>query len=251
MNVKKIHNWLKKHPRLYWRARLKFFKWPRLYYFIVYLTKWKRLLVNNDTTITIEGFPRSANTFCRRAFWMAEADKLKVSDFEDPKEFGKKYGYKIATHLHASPQVIRSIHLGKPTLVLIRNPKDAIVSMKSREIQKGTNPEIAHYSIKPMLEYYIQFYRAVMPYKENVVVGRFEEITKDFNKIIKRINKKFNTNFGRFRYTKRNMEIVKGKWNHIFPDKERERIKNVVVREIERHKDLLEKANKVYREFKQ
>ncbi|MGM0608937.1 MAG: hypothetical protein ACQESP_11020 [Candidatus Muiribacteriota bacterium] len=221
-----------------------------MYILITKITNFRRgFVVNKNTTITIEGFPRSANTFSKRAFLMAQANKLNALNFKEPKEFGKKYGYNIATHLHSSPQVIQSVKLEKPTLVLIRNPKDSIISMKAREIQTSNDPKLAHYTIRPLIKYYIQFYNAIMPYKDNIVIGKFENVTKDFGEIIRKINKKFNTDFGEFKYTEYNMKMIKGNRNHILPDSERNKIKDDVKKEIEEHKDLLKKADSIYKEF--
>ncbi|MGM0608936.1 MAG: hypothetical protein ACQESP_11015 [Candidatus Muiribacteriota bacterium] len=250
MDFKRIHGWLKKHPGIYWWFRLKIQKHPGIYFFILNKSSInKKFLVKRNSNITIEGFPRSANTFSRCAFLIGEAQKKGITDYNLPNDIWNKYNYKIGTHLHSSAQVIRSVKLKIPTLVLIRNPKDAIVSMKAREIQTSNNPELAKCSIREYIKFYIDFYKNIMPYKNEIVIGKFEEVTKDFGKVIENVNDKFGTDFGRFRHTKKNLEIAKSKTKHILPDSERDKIKSEVKNELENHKKLLKKAQEVYEEF--
>ena len=70
--------------------------------------------VTPDKLVVIEGFPRSGNSFARRAFIMAQDETFDVT--------------RIAHHLHVPAQVIRAARWRIPTLVLIRRPKDAVLS---------------------------------------------------------------------------------------------------------------------------
>lgn len=72
--------------------------------------KYKSLLVNEDTDIVIEGYPRSANTFAVAAFEIAQGKPSK-----------------IARHTHAIAQLKRAAALKLPTLVIIREPEQAIL----------------------------------------------------------------------------------------------------------------------------
>ena len=65
--------------------------------------------VTPDTQLVIEGFPRSGNTFARRAFVMAQDERFDKT--------------RIARHLHVPAQVVRAARWQIPTLVLIRKPK--------------------------------------------------------------------------------------------------------------------------------
>src|ERR687894_957930 len=68
-------------------------------------------LARPDTALVIEGFLRSGNTFSVAAFELANGPKLHVG-----------------RHLHGAPHVLRAVRLGLPTIVLIRQPRDAVLS---------------------------------------------------------------------------------------------------------------------------
>ena len=117
-----------------------FGRYPLLFYSFYGLIPKNRLLsVNRNTQLVIEGFPRSANTFAVGAFRKTQPIKLQ-----------------IAHHMHVPAQILRAVHWKIPTIVLIRNPKDAVVSlvMYDRQI-----------SINQALQCYVSFYKAIYFYK--------------------------------------------------------------------------------------
>jgi hypothetical protein len=129
-----------------------------------------------DKLVVIEGFPRSGNSFARRAFIMAQGETFDKT--------------RIAHHLHVPAQVIRGARWRIPTLVLIRRPKDAVLSLVIRD----------PISVDQALRYYISFYEAVEGCRDSYVLGRFEDVTGDFGRVIERLNEKFGTSFSPFRH---------------------------------------------------
>lgn len=212
---------------------------PALFYPFcrAYFPNQKINIVQKDTQIVIEGFPRSANTFAGIAFSQSQPETVKM-----------------AHHLHAAAQVIRAVEWKIPTLVLLRNPKDAVLSCITIFPQ---------YSIYRALAYYISFYSAICDYSDSYIIGEFEEVTKNFGEIIKRINAKFNTNFAVWENTPANKQkvydIMGGRINTSFPSKilkiennaEEERRKKLI-EEIQSNKysAMLEEANQIYQIFK-
>ena len=140
--------------------------------------------VTPDKQVVIEGFPRSGNSFARRAFIMAQNETFDVM--------------RIAHHLHVPAQVIRAAQWQIPTLVLIRRPKDAVLSLVIRD----------PISVDQALRYYISFYETAEKYRDAYVLGLFEEITEDFGQVIKRINDRFGTTFSLFRHDEENVGKV-------------------------------------------
>jgi len=136
--------------------------------------------VNKTTDIIIEGFPRSANTFCYKAFSLAQNKSLK-----------------IAHHTHLSSQIIKGVKLGIPTLVLIRRPLDTVISHYLKD--KLANPFISILN-------YINFYKKILPYKNKFIVGEFNQIINNLDKIIEKINDKYNIDFKIFYPTKKNIK---------------------------------------------
>jgi hypothetical protein len=82
--------------------------------------------------------------------------------------------------------------------VLIRNPRDAVLSFAIRD----------PISVDQALRYYLSFYETVEEYRDAYVLGTFEEVTGDFGRVIRRINDRFGTTFSPFRHNERNVEAV-------------------------------------------
>lgn len=156
---------------------------PWLYFALQRLRPRRRtLLVTKNTEIVIEGYPRSANTFAVAAFLLAQDRPVK-----------------IARHLHVPAQVIKAVKIKIPTLVLIRKPEDAALSLMVRE------PRM---SAKRALYDYINFYRTIQPYCADFVLATFEEVTTNFGYVIERVNSKFGTTFIPFEHTESNIKKV-------------------------------------------
>ncbi|WP_454061660.1 hypothetical protein [Candidatus Nitrospira salsa] len=144
--------------------------------------KNRQRLVRADSHIVIEGFPRSGNTFAVAAFAISQPHPLH-----------------IATHLHLSGQVIKAAQLKVPTLLLIRNPKDAVSSLVIRD---------PHISILHGLKYYIKFHLALLPFRNSFLTVTFEEATTDFGQVVSRLNEKFDTLFIPFDHRDENVRKV-------------------------------------------
>ena len=157
-------------------------KYPAAFYGLYRLArKDQARVVTPETQLVMEGFPRSANSFARVAFNRAQSERVR-----------------IANGLHVPAQVIRAARWHIPTLVLIRKPKDAVLSFAVRD----------PISVEMALRYYLSFYETVEEYRDAYVLGRFEEVTGDFGAVIRRINEKFGTTFSEFRHDERNVDAV-------------------------------------------
>jgi hypothetical protein len=91
--------------------------------------------------------------------------------------------------------VVRAAQWQIPTLVLIRKPRDAVLSLVIRD----------PISVDQALRYYISFYETAEKYRDAYVLGLFEEVTVDFGQVIERINDKFGTTFSLFRHDEENV----------------------------------------------
>jgi hypothetical protein len=129
-------------------------------------------LARRHTAIVIEGFLRSGNTFSVAAFQIANGPELHVG-----------------RHLHGAPHVLRAVRMGLPTVVLVRQPRDAVLSYLIR--RDTLTPYDA------LLEY-LDFYRTVWPVRSGFVVGLFDQVTTDFGVVVDRVNERFGTSFRRY-----------------------------------------------------
>lgn len=158
-------------------------KSPRIVFPLYALTGvHEKRTVSRSSRLLIEGFPRSATTFCSYAFLHAQAASLD-----------------IAVRIHVPAHVIRALRLGIPSLVLIRPPRDAVSSLALRE------PGIP---VAVFLERYWVFYETLEPYREHFVTAGFAEAISDFGAVIDRINAKFGVSFCRFEHTESNIAAV-------------------------------------------
>jgi hypothetical protein len=155
------------------------------FHFYKLRSRHRNLLVDRTTQLVIEGFPRSANTFAVVAFEQAQRKSVRV-----------------AHHLHMPAQVMQAARWRIPTLVLIRKPTDAVVSLVIRD------PRV---SICQALKQYISFYEKVIGYRDAFVVGFFEEVTQDYGVVLERVNAKFGTRFTPFDHSKDNVNDVFGR----------------------------------------
>jgi hypothetical protein len=156
---------------------------PFLFYnFYRLKPSYRDLLVDRRTRIVIEGFPRSGNTFAVVAFQQAQRESVR-----------------IAHHLHTPAQVIRASRLGIPTLLLARKPTDAALSWVIRE------PGVP---IRQALKHYVSFYEKAAEYRDALVVGFFEEVTRDYGTVLERVNAKFGTEFSTFVHSEDNVRSV-------------------------------------------
>jgi hypothetical protein len=216
---------------------------PAIYFNLVRLFRTRQDLrtrvVTPDTQLVIEGFPRSGNTFARRTFVMAQSENV------DQK--------RIASHLHVPAQVVQAARWQIPTLVLIRRPRDAVLSFAL------WNP----ISVDQALTYYRSFYETVEKYRDAFVLGLFEEITQDVGQVIKRINDKFETTFSLFLHNDENIGRVfadmdtyarktygETQWERKVhhPSAVKERMKHEIEYELEnsKRKRLIAEADSVY-----
>jgi hypothetical protein len=137
--------------------------------------------VRPNTELVIEGFPRSANTFAVWAFRQAQPRDVRV-----------------AHHLHSPAQVIRAARWRIPTLVLIRDPSEAAVSLVMKDPQ----------TLEQALRQYVSFYRTVVRHRDACVLAAFEEVIDDYGAVIGRVNDKFGTRFSEFRHSEENVGKV-------------------------------------------
>jgi hypothetical protein len=156
---------------------------PFLFYnFYRMRPSYRDLLVDRRTQIVIEGFPRSGNTFAVVAFQQAQRESVRV-----------------AHHLHMPAQVIRAAQWSIPTLLLARKPTDAALSWVIRE------PGVP---IRQALKHYVSFYKKAAQYRDALVVGFFEEVTRDYGMVLERVNAKFGTGFSSFVHSEDNVRCV-------------------------------------------
>lgn len=175
-------------PRnLLWSGRLRLVRFastrPALYYCMRGLANWKYTgkCIAPDTNLVIEGYPRSANT------WTAQG-------FLDHQPQGS---LKLAHHKHHAAQLLRAVQCGIPAVMLIREPKGAVLSWIA--LKEETQQRQCRWCYIPTfseaLGDWIAFYRAVLPYSDRIVIAPFDEVLADVPSVIREVNFRFGTSF--------------------------------------------------------
>jgi hypothetical protein len=225
------------------RARRPLARTPFLFDALIAMRPDRRsILARRDSILVIEGFPRSANTYSLVAFLLANGDR----------------GH-IGHHLHAPGHVARAVRFHLPTIVLIRDPKDACLSYVIRR------PAIP---LADALCDYLDFYRSVWPLRERFVIGDFRRVVTDMGSVIRAVNDRFSTQFVPYEHTPENEQACvamleqrdrsdtggTGFLQETYvarPSAYRAKLKQRLEQEFEqgRTRSLLERTDELYRRF--
>jgi hypothetical protein len=129
-------------------------------------------VIGADTELVIDGYTRSASTFAVYALQLAQDRPVR-----------------LAHHLHAPAQLIEAARRDVPALLLVREPRGAILSQLVRE------PGVA---LRDALVAYARFHERLLPYVNRFVVADFETVTSDFGSVIRELNRRFAVSFNEF-----------------------------------------------------
>jgi hypothetical protein len=127
--------------------------------------------VGPGTDVCIDGYPRSGNTWTVRAFrsWNPEAS--------------------VAHHMHVPGQIRAAVRLGVPTAVVVRAPRDVVVSLIVWT-EGRLPPRAALWS-------YSWFHRQLLGLTDGIVVCRFADVVDDPGRAVSALNARFGTRFHR------------------------------------------------------
>lgn len=197
--------------------------------------------VQKDSDLAIIGYPRCGNSFGTRVIQYLQPTNIK-----------------IASHHHFVAELKYALQLGVPSLLLVRDPLNAVSSLVVR------NPEI---KISHALRWYIWFYQEAYKCSKKCCVADYKEITKSPDVIIQKLNAMYNLNLY-YRVLQDNdikllrSEMIKHEEN-IFsnrleqtkvimsvPNYAKQKLKTDIMESIETdYKALLKQANKIYNLF--
>jgi len=128
--------------------------------------------VTDRTDLVVEGFPRSGNTFA--AIGIATAQRR-------PRH--------IVSHAHIPAQVQRAVRLGVATVVVIRDPFDAVCSMGVAD---------SHHRTSDLLRYWVQYHEQIKRFSDDVVIAPFTQVTDQLGVVVTQVNERFDTDLDPF-----------------------------------------------------
>ena len=218
----KVKESLEKYPALYCRLLRRIYR----------DSPHGRRILNPETKLVVEGFPRSSSSFAMRAL-----------------EYSQGVDYPIATHTHSSAQIIRAVQLNIPCVVILREPIGSVVGMYSwaRELayDEGREDRVAltKMPIEFFLNKYITFHKRLLPYTHGFVLATFEEVTGNFGNVIKKINEKYSLDLTMFDHTDDAVEVIRKMSDiHVLPSDRRKMYKEEGIKEY--YRDIPEKVRK-------
>jgi hypothetical protein len=140
------------------------------------------MVVDPDTELVIDGYTRSATTYAVYAFQAAQPEPVRV-----------------AHHLHAPAQIVAAARWAIPTILLVRDPKGAVLSQIVRE------PGV---TARDALVSWRRFYEVALRFSDAFVIGEFNEVTNQVGSVIERVNQRFSTSFVPYERTEENERHV-------------------------------------------
>jgi hypothetical protein len=196
--------------RLRYRAKVFLGARPRLFFSLFrHRTGYEDLLVTPSTDLCVDGFPRSANSFAVGAVRHAQSAPVE-----------------IAHHTHVPANPMRACEWGVPTVVLIRAPADAVVSIVA--LQRAVQDDASGVSLCDWLHAWRSFYRALLPYRErgDLVVAPFRTVINDMGRVIEHVNAHFGIDLVPFDHTEAAVAAVhEERGGHAGPSDRRDRLK--------------------------
>lgn len=209
-------------------------------YLPVGLMRGRGNVFRKDYEVWLAGYPRSGNTYSQKAFQLSNPER------------------QVLTHRHLPTYVIQSLRQEKPGVLLIRQPRDAAISWSIYD----RDP------LRDSLEYYIDFHKILVPYRNDLSIVRFENVVQDFNIIIEQMNARWDLGLRRFSNGREDVDLcisqiendyrdVSGDINELRvcrPSEQRASAKNQLLRELQTNsklQSLLQKANDLFEEFTQ
>lgn len=147
-------------------SRRLFWAHPRLYRWLGIL-RGRGDCAEKGFDLWVGGYPRSANSFVTAALRLANPE------------------VRVATHWHIPTFIINAVRKHKPGIFLVREPTDAALSWAIFWEGRRT--------IEYTLEYYLDFHRALLPYRDELFIASFDEATGHFEQLLRRFNSRFGT----------------------------------------------------------
>jgi len=141
--------------------------------------------LTDRTNLVIEGFPRSGNTFAYFAVRHAAAEEPRV--------------LMVSSHVHTPSAVKAATARRIPTVVVIRNPLDAVTSLLIAAPHVPFDRAILEWS---------HHHREIWPYRDRFLTATFEHVTADMGSVTDRLGSVFGINLPRYQPTAANDDAV-------------------------------------------
>ena len=129
-------------------------------------------VINQETSVVVDGFPRSGNSFLVALLKVSQASSLKFSH-----------------HLHSAAHIKEGVRRNLPTIVILRDPREAVLAYVAYD---------QNVPLKESLRDWISFYRQVLKLdSRRYIIANFKDFVEDGNKVIVNAEDRFPGVFSR------------------------------------------------------
>jgi hypothetical protein len=181
-----------------------------------FILKNDNRLVGKHSRIVIDGFPRSGNS--------STVAKFKAAQNQN---------FHIGHHIHHPFQIERAVRLKIPVIVMIRDPKSAIISLRAFGYESLLRHKIgSREALTPfvnLFQYWISYYKSVSQFNDDILFASSSTSIKNFDKLICEVNNKW---FTSFRSDYESFDASSRGW-HAMPSSFRNEIKSLVQEQLE------------------
>ena len=148
----------------------KYFRIYRPYFILTHYKVWaNRYLVNENTSLCLEGFQSSGNSFLNALLNHLNPD------------------IQVAHHTHSLANVRQALKKSIPVVVLIRHPLEAVSSRISRFSDNSLADQI--------LKEYIDYYQYILKYQAAMIIIPFETLVGNLSTVVTTISERSNIPF--------------------------------------------------------
>lgn len=231
--------------RMYWTGRYEVKtvvgRSPGLYFALVrsLRTAARALLPGPSTRLVVEGFPRSGNSALVAALQQRQTAPIR-----------------IAHHTHLPAPVLWALRRGIPSVVLIREPTDAIVSLRALHLENavraGRPAQEVAVSFHSLYRGYLRFYQPLLTHRHRCLVVTFEQIVGGIDQVCDMIEETYSLGLA----DPCDRTLVSELGFHALPNPIRQRIKRDVQQQLaeqlqrsRRLQRVQRRAAQLYRQF--
>ena len=163
-----------------------------LFWVLKYIPSLSDKVITTQSELVIEGYPRSANSYLYHAI---KRNNTCI---------------KISSHLHTPLQIKKAINYNIPHITLIREPKDAILSLLV------ANPNL---NIEYAVNSYINFYESLLTIVEKLNIIEFNDLINKTNEILifidSLVDRKLNINIENINLIFDEMQLIHNNSNRL------------------------------------
>lgn len=139
------------------------------------------LLPRKSSSVYVDGFPRSANSYVFYAFKVANPN------------------IEISGHCHSAAAIRKAVELSVPVFLTVREPRGCLASFTQF---------VPSLPLAEAMHHYLRFYERVLPLRDSIFVADFHDVTVDLGEAMCLMNRNLGTSLEPYLKTQQQEEEV-------------------------------------------